>query len=70
MKFQLLIKNKMLKILIFLALKHFNVVFILLINVKMPKMVGILTFISRINFESFITLRPGPSSRHVVYGTF
>ena len=51
MKFQLLIKAKMLnKILIFLAVKLLVGVFILLINVKMPTIVGILTFMSRINF--------------------
>ena len=43
-----------------------DVVFIMLINVKMPTIVGILTFMSRINFvlsrvehgKSFITLGP------------
>ena len=35
----------------FLALSLSVVVFILLINVKMPTIVGILTFMSRINFE-------------------
>ena len=49
MKFQLLIKTKML-IKIFLAFKLSDGVFILLINVKMPTIVGILTFMSRINF--------------------
>ena len=47
----------------FLALSLSDVVFIMLINVKMPTLVGILTFISRINFllsrveheKSFIT---------------
>ena len=34
----------------FLALSLSDVVFIMLINVKMPTIVGILTFISRINF--------------------
>ena len=34
----------------FLALSHSDIVFILLINVKMPTIVGILTFKSRINF--------------------
>ena len=51
----------------FLALNLTDVVFILLINVKMPTVVGILTFMSRINFvlslvehrESFITSGPG-----------
>ena len=52
MEFQLLIKTKMLKIKIFLALKLSNDVFILLINVKMPTIiVGISTFSSRINFK-------------------
>ena len=40
------------KITIFIALKLSDVVFILLINVKMPTIVGILTFMSRINFRS------------------
>ena len=52
MKFQLLIKTnthyrQMKK---FLAIFLSDVVFIMLINVKMPTIVGILTFISRINF--------------------
>ena len=34
----------------FIALSHSDVVFILLINVKMPTIVGILTFVSRRNF--------------------
>ena len=47
----------------FLALSFSAVVFIMLINVKMPTIVGILTFMSRIKFElgkekSFITLGP------------
>ena len=50
MKFQLLIKAKMLKIMIFLADKLLVGVFILLINVKMSTIVGILTFMSEINF--------------------
>ena len=48
---------------IILALNFLEIVFILLINVKMPTIVGILTFMSRINFvlswveheKSFIT---------------
>ena len=48
---------------------HYSVVFIMLINVKMPTIVGILTFMSRINFvlscveygKSFITSGPGCS---------
>ena len=53
----------------FLALSLSDVVCILLINVKMPTIVGILTFMSRINFvlgrrveyeKCFIT--PGPGS--------
>ena len=35
----------------FLALSLSDVVFIRLINVEMPTLVGILTFMSRINFE-------------------
>ena len=50
----------------FLALNPSNVVFIMLINVKMPTIVGVLTFMSRINFmlsrvehgKSFITSGP------------
>ena len=37
---------------IFLALRLSDVVFIMPINVKMPTIVGILTFMSRINFVS------------------
>ena len=63
MKFQLLIKIKI-PTKKFLALSLSDVVFIMLINVKMPTVVGILTFMSRINFmlslveyeKSFITL--------------
>ena len=47
-KLWLLIKADMLKK--FLALKLSDVVFILLINVKMPTIVGILTVMSMINF--------------------
>ena len=47
--------------------KSLDVVFIMLINVKMPTFVGILTFMSRINLvlsrvehrKSFITSEPG-----------
>ena len=49
-KFQLLIKLKYRQIKKFLALSLSDVVFIMLINVKMPTVVGILTFMSRINF--------------------
>ena len=35
----------------FLALSLSDVVFIMLVNVKMPTIVDILTFMSRINFE-------------------
>ena len=50
----------------FLAFKLSDIVFIMLINVKMPTIVGILTFISIINFmlswveheKSFITSGP------------
>ena len=34
----------------FIAFKFLDVVFIMLINVKMPTIVGILTFMSRINY--------------------
>ena len=51
MEFQLLTKTKMLKkIKTFLAFKPLDVVFIMLINVKMPTIIGILTFMSMINF--------------------
>ena len=49
----------------FLALSLSDVVFIMLIKVKMPTIVGILTFMSRINFvheKSFITSGPALSS--------
>ena len=62
MTFQLLIKSKMLKNQIFLAFKRSGVVFIMLINVKMPTTVGIFTFMRKINFMlkiSFITSGPG-----------
>ena len=60
MKFQLLLKSKMVDKMTFLALKLSDVVFILLITVK-------ITFMSRINFtlrcieheKTFITMRPG-----------
>ena len=49
MKFQLLTESKILKNNDFFScLKHLDV-FILLINVKMPTIVGILTFMSTIN---------------------
>ena len=51
MKFQLLIKTKMLttdEVSCFESLS--DVVVIMLINVKIPTVVGILTFMSRINF--------------------
>ena len=41
------IKTKVSKINIILALKHSDVVFILLVNIKMPTTVGILIFTSR-----------------------
>ena len=49
MKFHLLIKTKYRHVKEFLALSLSDV-FIMLINVKMPTSVGILTFVSRINF--------------------
>ena len=48
--FQLLIETKILAEKKFLALSLSAVVFIMLINVKMPTIVGILTFMSMINF--------------------
>ena len=48
MKFQMFIKSQMLKIKTFLAFRCSNVVFITLINIKMPTSVGILIFMSRI----------------------
>ena len=66
MKFQLLIKTKILTNKEVFALSLLDVVFIMLLNVKMPMIVGILTFMSRINFmfslvehgKSFITSGP------------
>ena len=49
MKPQLFIKTKMLKNGTFITCKPPNVVFIRLINVKMPTVVGILTFMCVIN---------------------
>ena len=49
-EFQLLVKTKMLKILYFSASKLSDV-FILLINVKMPTLVGILSYTCWINFR-------------------
>ena len=46
----MLIKTKMLKNKIYLALSLSDHVFLLLINVEMPTIVGILTFMSRIHF--------------------
>ena len=50
-KFQLLIKTKIPTTEKFLALSLSDFVFIMLINVKMPTIVGISTFLRRINFE-------------------
>ena len=57
----------------FLGLSLSDVVFIMLINVKMPTRVGILTFISRINLSSaelsmekrFITSGPGGAQHYL-----
>ena len=49
-KFQMLIKTKILPNKEVSCFKFSDVVFIMLINVKMPTIVGILTFMSRINF--------------------
>ena len=61
-------KKKYLQMKKFLALSLSNVVFIMLINVKMSTIVGILTFMSRINFmliwvehgKKFYNLRASP----------
>ena len=50
MKVQLLVKTKTLKIKICIAFKLSDIVFIMPINVKMPTSVGILAFMSMINF--------------------
>ena len=50
MECQVLIKTKIPTNIEVSALSLSNAVFIMLINVKMPKIVGILTFMSRINF--------------------
>ena len=51
MKFHLLLKTKILNTAkILLAFKPSDIVFIMLINVKMPTLVGILTFMIRIKF--------------------
>ena len=50
MRFQLLTKTKMLKIINFLGFKLSDVVFSMLVNVKMPTTVGIITFMSMIDF--------------------
>ena len=49
MKFQLLIKAKMMKNQKNLAIKFSDAVFIMLINVKMPTILGILTFMYMLN---------------------
>ena len=74
MNFQLLIKTKMLKIKAFLVFKLSDGVFIMLINVKMPTIVGILTFMSMLNFvlswdeheKSLITSRAGHKSPLII----
>ena len=48
-KFQLLIKTKIRQMKKFIALSLSDVAFIMLIDVKMPSIVGIQTFMSRIN---------------------
>ena len=50
MEFQLLLKSKMLKDNDFLAFNRADDVSIMLINVKMPTIVGILTFMNIIHF--------------------
>ena len=51
MEFEMLTKSKMLKIKAFLPFRCSDVVFIMLINIKMPTIIGILTFMSMINFN-------------------
>ena len=66
-EFLLLIKTKMLKIKTFLAFKRSDVVFTMIINVKTPTIVGILTIMGTINVmltwveheKGCITLGPG-----------
>ena len=53
MKCQLLLKTNLLEITDFFAFKLSGVVIIMLINVKMPTIVGILTFMSMINFNLY-----------------
>ena len=50
MKFQLLIKSTILKIKTFLPFKLSDDVFIMLINVEVPTIVGILTFMRMVSF--------------------
>ena len=50
MKFQLLVKSKMLNNTGSSCFQTLRFVFIMLINVNMPTVVGILTFMSMINF--------------------
>ena len=52
MKFQKLIKTKMLKT--FLAFKLTDTVFVILINIKMPMVVGTLSFMSMIFILSIV----------------
>ena len=69
MKFKLLIKTKYLELKQFLALSLSDVVFIMLINVKISTIVGILTLMSIKHFmrsrveheKSIITITSGPS---------
>ena len=68
MKFTMLISIKILKNSAFLGSDKPRMLFFLLINVKMPTIVGILTIINRENFmlsraeheKCFITSGPGP----------
>ena len=57
MKFQLLIKTKMVKNKDFLAFKLSDVVFVMLINVKVSTIVGILTSMSMIKLCSDQSMR-------------
>ena len=61
MEFQLLIKTKILTNRTFLAFKLSDVVFITLINVKMPKVVS---SVEQVIF--FITLRPNQAVKYLI----
>ena len=58
MNFQLLLLTKVLKNKTFLGLKLSDIAFIMLINVKMPTIVGILTFLNMIiSFSAELSMK-------------